>query len=307
MRNLLILLAAILILGSVASAQDPTKWYVLDGVKDDGNWCHFASNVAQAGGMLTMTQGRGSYTCSPGGTAVPASTGMMFSNPASFTGGVFKASVRFGTSTGTEWSAFWLWGGGPTSSGYPSTCIAAVQSLTANTMSGCTTSSVLSYEVDIAEDQNTTRGVHGSLITWNSGAATQLCPVGAFGGLNGAFHTYEIDWYPSLFVWKVDGVASASCAVSFTQPMFIIFDQEVRGGTITSYTTDIQWVRHCSDPNSACMAGDPSIDFEDNFETPTVTPNYQGIAATGVKLEGLPIGLVFLLFGLTGLDWTRRR
>ncbi|HEV2463534.1 MAG TPA: hypothetical protein VGT04_07005 [Acidobacteriaceae bacterium] len=282
----------LLICASSAFAQiDTTKWYVVNPIKDDGNWCHFTANQNVSGGYLTLTATSGSYACNPGGTGVPYATGMIFSlgsTPFSFTYGVAKARVKFGTAGNTIWSAFWMWGGGAGSNGAPATCLANVQA-PGNTMNACTVgTSTPSYEIDIAEDRQSTTTTYSNYLTWVNGASTPgsavLCTPSS--DIGSGFHIYELDWYPNLLVYKVDGLTCGTQAISISVPMFLIFDTE-QPSSSTATTTTVDWVRVCSSPTAQCNPGDSTMIFDDEFNNgvAAVKHSVQGEKKQGAKIQ----------------------
>lgn len=276
-----ILVLLLLALSCLCFAQiDTSKWHVVNNLADGDGFCHFTANQSVSGGFLTLSYSTGSYTCNPSSTASSHAEGMIISqgaSPFSFTYGVAKARIKFGTSGQTLWSAFWMWGGASGSFGYPATCLANIESAEAGTlaqpvMAACTNgSSQTSYEIDIAESQQSATSINANYITWVNGVATSnagSCTVSPDNGA--AFHIYELDWYPSTLVFKVDGAICRTIAASVSVPMFLILDQE-RAATSTAPTTTVDWVRVCGDPNAPCNPGDPTMIFDDEFNEGVVT------------------------------------
>jgi beta-glucanase (GH16 family) len=273
MKKLWLLVFALLLAAPLPAQIDTTKWYPLDNQTNSaGGACHFTGLNVVSGGFLTETMNSGSYSCG-GLTGVPNEEGFIVSKAFSFTYGVVKARARFGQLGNSIWSAVWMWGGGSTSLGYPPTCIAALEA-GGRAMSSCTLgSAVLSYEVDIAESPSGTGTIRQNYITWNNGTPTSTPTTTTTGNPANAYHIYELDWFPTVLVFKIDGQITNTISTSLSVPMFLLIDQEADSGLPTSFpnTTSVDWIRVCSDANATCNPGDPTMIFEDEFNEGVVT------------------------------------
>jgi beta-glucanase (GH16 family) len=156
-------------------------------------------------------------------------------------------------------------------------------------MDACTGSAQTTTEIDIAECVGTS-SLKNNLILWQNGSVINAWVM--YTSLNGnasdSFHIYELDWYPTLLVFKMDGQITNTIAQSVQVPMFLLFDDEARTlptGLPTALTVD--WVRVCSDPNAACNPGDSTMIFDDEFNVgvvPISTSN-QGEKKQGQKAQ----------------------
>lgn len=261
---------------ALCSAQiDPTKWLVGNVLNDGGGGCFLPANATESGGFLSLTESTGSYTCAPGGSGITYATGMIFSDPFSFTYGVVKARIKFGPAPsgsgvpGLPYPSLWMWGGASDSLGYPPTCLNSISTQSATVMNGCTSgSSVPADEIDIVESKGS-GSMDENYIIWTNGVQSTPCHTGwSQVDPTAAYHIYEMDWYPNSLIFKVDGGTVGTCAQSISVPMFLILDQAFGSGT---GVTNVDWIRVCSDPNAFCALGDPTMIFDDEFNAGVVT------------------------------------
>lgn len=282
---------------------DTTKWFALNNspANSSGTWCRFSANVNVSGGFLTESlTNAGPYSCVGTTTATYASS-MIVSTPFYFTGGVVKARIRLGSPGNPVTTALWMWGGASTSSGYPPTCIANLESNTGIPMAACTTSSVTSYEIDIAQSEAYGAAIDNNMYLWQS--ATVVTPfsnhVAIAPAIQNDYHIYELDWYPGVaLVFKMDGLVTTTITSADVPsvPMFLIIDQEINVlPTSFPATTSVDWIRVCQDPVNpntvmpACNYGDATTIFDDEFNAGVTPPTPVNHTLQGKTVQGVGV------------------
>ena len=286
-----VLLASLMLVHGVAFAQIGSDWLVLNNFYVPAfTACYSGTDASESGGFLTLTQESGSFTCQST-TGVPYQVGGIVSSSFSFTYGVVRARIKFGSNGNTLWSAVWMEGGASGSSAYPPTCIATLLAGTGHPFQNCVSSAQTNYEIDIAEDGSNDNNITNSLLLWQSGsqiAGGQTITSSNFSPSSFGYHVYELDWYPNLLVFKIDGVVLSTMTKTVSVPEFLILDNETFNlPTSFPNTTSVDWIRVCSDPNAACNEGDATMIFDDEFNAGVTPPATVNNTKQGVTLQGI--------------------
>src|SRR5690348_7858933 len=194
-----LLLVSVLFLASCrAFAQlDTTKWLAVDNVAVNAqNECLAAAQNSVSGGFLTQTLASSGAPYSCGTYTGKSYVGALIVSKAfSFQYGTVKARIQFGQPGNTLRSAIWMWGGASGSSGYPPTCIAALEAAAGTSsqpMSTCTTNATPSWEIDIAENDSQTNTIFNNWLEWESDTivANAFDSATVETNVDDTFHTY---------------------------------------------------------------------------------------------------------------------
>jgi hypothetical protein len=289
LRSINKLLAFVLLTSCIGFAQlDTSKWASPTAITNAGSdQCARSSQIDVTGGLLTLTTANVTSTCA--GATTHYNIAIMFSKPFKFSTGVVKIRAKMAP-LGVH-SAFWLWGGSVTSSGYPDTCLPII--LAGGTyMADCTTNSTPSWEVDMVEVKPSTEGVNfnaTNIHQWQSGSITSSNATTHDLGFDTSadYHTYTFSNTGTAQTYTADGVTTQTYSVNLTGVYFEMqFDAEVdtSGGT-GSYpiTQNLDYVHACSDPTATCDAGDPTMVFQDEFTAP---PTFSSIRKGATTTKG---------------------
>lgn len=231
MKKMLLILGVLAVAASVhAQGIDTSKWLIANDISNGLDQCNFASQTSQAGGygILTFNYMYEGYSC-PGSEGVDFAGGFIITRPFSFTYGVVEARISLGTDEDPLYGAVWMWGGDPTSSGYPPTCTATIAAGIGDTMANCTSTAVNAYEFDICESFLTLDSVGGNSHVWQN--ANVVLTGGGFhtGSDLATFHVCRLEWSPTAVTWKYDGVVEGTESIVLPPSdvkMAIIIDQE---------------------------------------------------------------------------------
>jgi beta-glucanase (GH16 family) len=253
---------------------DQTKWYIMDDYGTTYCWNNPQATVTGGYLYLTTIYGLAAFSCQ--GHTPNYQAGAVISNPFYFQYGTIKVRAKSAT-TGVHAGIIWLWGGASNSSGYPPTCVPNIIAHTGAPFAECTTNSIPSYEVDVAEMQpNAGYGLDGIgnyVHIWQNASITTTYGRQANWGsdLTAAFHVYELDWNSTTLTFKVDGTTTTTVTYALAVPMFLIMDQEIDSSAppeTSGYYPNVSqydYVRVCSSPTATCNVGDPTMIFDDEF------------------------------------------
>jgi beta-glucanase (GH16 family) len=203
---------------------DAARWTVLNRPGDASNGeeeCYAPGNVAESGGVLTLT-GQVKSMCS----GYQYTSGMVQTQAFNFLYGRVEIRALMPRGQGT-WPALWLLG---------ANC-QDTNPQTADNVGACQWPVPGSDEVDILEvkgQQPTT-----DYMTVHSGTAPNADSSHGciYDGpdLSQSFHTFSLDWAPGHLTWFVDGVERCSQTTGVpSHPLFLIMNLAIGGGFVGS-------------------------------------------------------------------------
>ena len=201
---------------------DTNAWFVMNRHGDYSNnelQCYRPANVAEAGGLLTITTQVQTATCGDA-THSPSSwnytSGMIQWKTFNFKYGTIEMRAKLAGGQG-PWPALWLLG----------TNCQVSNETGADNFGGCNWPSPGSDEIDITEILGAMTSVNQAIHTTQG---SYRCTA-TTSDVSQNWHVYDLVWSPGKLVWHIDGVATCTITTAVpSTPMFLIINTAVAAG-----------------------------------------------------------------------------
>jgi beta-glucanase (GH16 family) len=201
---------------------DTNAWFVMNRHGDYSNnelQCYRPANVAEAGGLLTITTQVHTATCGDA-THSPSSwnytSGMIQWKTFNFKYGTIEMRAKLAGGQG-PWPALWLLG----------TNCQVSNETGADNFGGCNWPSPGSDEIDITEILGAMTSVNQAIHTTQG---SYRCTA-TTSDVSQNWHVYDLVWSPGKLVWHIDGVATCTITTAVpSTPMFLIINTAVAAG-----------------------------------------------------------------------------